>query len=295
VAGAGAVASLGLLVLQAVTLKTFCGFCVVVDSAGILAGIAALAWSRSPHATDEPTPKKKKRSSRRPALADPLESWAWWVLALIAVAAPLIWPRVKPQPPIAPEIAALYVPGKINVIEFADFECPHCRRLHPELKKLIAEFGASNVNFVRMNLPLKSHVNARGAAKAAICAEKQSKGDAMADALFASDDVSSSAIRRLALELGIDARELDRCMEDPETAARLRREEEILRAAGFEGLPTTYIGAQRIVGARAPEVFREAFERAKRGEGNEGIPAWLFIALIGLLAGGTVHLGRRRP
>jgi protein-disulfide isomerase len=293
VAGAGGLAALGLLVLQAVTLKTFCALCVIVDLAGVVAAVAALAWSRSPLAAGGPAAKKRKRSSRAPALADPLDSWAWWVLAGIAVAAPLIWPRVRPQPPIAPEIAALYVPGKINVVEFADFECPHCRRLHPELKKLVAEFSPG-VNFVRMNLPLKSHVHALGAAKAVVCAEKQGKGDELADALFASEDLTLSAIRRIAVGLGIDTSELDRCIDHPDTAARLHREEQILRAAGFEGLPTTYIGAQRIVGARAPEVFREAFEKAKRGEGNEGIPAWLFIALLGLLAGGTVYLGRKR-
>jgi uncharacterized membrane protein len=42
VGGAGALIALGLLILQAVSLKTFCAFCVVVDLAGVIAGVSAL-------------------------------------------------------------------------------------------------------------------------------------------------------------------------------------------------------------------------------------------------------------
>ncbi len=293
-AGLGGLIAIALLVVQAVSLKTFCSLCIVVDLSGVVIGVAAILWWRkAPQSELTPSPKKKKRVSRPPPALDVIEPWAWWTLAVLAVAAPVIWPRVKPQPPVAPEIAALYTPGKINVVEFADFECPHCRKLHPELKKLVAEYGAQ-VSFVRMNMPLKSHQHAYDAAKAAVCGDKQGKGDAMADALFASEDLSLESIRRLAVSVGLDAQGFDRCLADPETVARLNREERILRASGFDGLPTTYIGAKRIVGAQPTEVFREAFEQARRGEGNEGIPAWLFIALLGLLVGGTVHFGRKR-
>ena len=39
---------------------------------------------------------------------------------------------------------------------------------------------------------------------------------------------------------------------------------------------------------------REAFERAARGEGNEGIPAWMFMGLTAVAVGGAVALGRRK-
>lgn len=292
VAGLGAAAALALLVVQAAAVKTFCALCVVVDVSGLAAGGAALAWRRSAPTEPEPS-SKKKRPSRPPDAADPLRSWAWWILAVLAVAAPLIWPRVKPKPPVPDAIQALYVPGKINVVEFADYECPYCRMLHPELKKIIADYPGQ-VNFVRLNLPLKSHPHAFEAAKAAVCGDVLGKGESMADALFAAEDLSLGAIRRLAVEHGLDAEKLDQCLADPETVARIRREEQLLRSAGFEGLPTTYIGAERIVGVRPPEVFREAFERARRGEGNQGIPPWLFVGLLGLAVGGTVAAGRSR-
>jgi protein-disulfide isomerase len=287
----GAVAATLLLVVQAVVVKTFCALCVIVDVSGIVAGMAAFLWGRSTPAEAPAAPKKRR--SVPPEPSDPLKAWAWWALATIAVAAPLAWPRVKPVPPVPETIRALYVPGKINVVEFADYECPFCRMLHPELKKLVAEYEGQ-VTFSRLNLPLKSHPNAFDAAKVAVCADVQGKGEAVADALFATEDLSLSALKALAIQHGLEPRKLDKCLADPQTEARIRREEQILRSAGFEGLPTTYIGAQKIVGVRPPEVFREAFEAAKRGEGNEGIPPWLFIGILGLLLGGTVSLGRER-
>jgi protein-disulfide isomerase len=289
-AALGAVAALALLVIQAVMVKTFCAFCVIVDVSGIVAGVAAWMWVKA--SAETPAPAKKRRSVP-PEPADSLKPWAWWVLATIAVAAPVLWPRVKPIPPVPEPIRALYKPGKINVIEFADYQCPFCRMLHPELKKIVHEYG-SQVHFMRLNLPLKSHPFSFDAAKVAVCAEASGKGEPVADALFATEDLSLPAIKKLAVGLGVPAAELERCLEDPETAARIHREEQLLRSTGFEGLPTTYIGAKRIVGAREPEVFREAFEAAKRGEGNEGIPPWLFVGILGLLLGGTVGFGRSR-
>ena len=38
---------------------------------------------------------------------------------------------------MAPQIAALQVPGKITIVSFTDFECPFCRKLHPILHGII--------------------------------------------------------------------------------------------------------------------------------------------------------------
>ena len=60
----------------------------------------------------------------------------------------------------------------------------------------------------------------------------------------------------------------------------------------FQGLPTTFVGGKKIVGARGEEVYRDAFERAARGEGQRGVPAWLFLAVLGAGAAVVVWLGR---
>src|SRR4029079_3949079 len=129
-----------------------------------------------------------KPKSKRPPTPEPLRIWAWLALSLLAVAAPALWAEAKPRPPVPPRGAELYQSGKINVVEFADFECPFCRMLHSRLQAIIASY-AGQVNFVRLNMPLERHEHARDAARAAICAEDQKRGDAIAEKLFTAEDL----------------------------------------------------------------------------------------------------------
>lgn len=276
IAWAGGAIALVFIGLQAFWIKEYCKLCMVVDGAAVLAAGAAFVHKRL--AGDKPD-------------EEIIAPWAWLVIGGIAVGTPLIWPSFKPQAPVPPGIAQYYQAGKINVVEFADFECPFCRKLHPLLKKLIDERG-DRVTFTRLNMPLTQHEHAMDAAKGAVCAEKLGKKDEMADQLFETEDLSPAGVRRVAVGLGIDAAAFDACIADPGTQARIQKESKILRDAGFQGLPTTYIGARQIVGAQSEDAFREAFEQAARGEGTTGIPMWLLLAVAGLACVAVGYFGR---
>ena len=72
-------------------------------------------------------------------------------------------------------VAGWYAIGRddapITIVEFADYQCPFCRKFHSdtfaELKKNYIDTG--KVRFVSRDLPLDSHPNASGAAIAARC------------------------------------------------------------------------------------------------------------------------------
>ncbi len=271
---AGAVA-LCLLYVQAVIIGAFCALCVTVDTAAIIAGLGALGLLRT-----------------RGELAEGLRSWAWAGLGLVAFVAPWYWPRARPAPAVPTEIRKLYKPDKINVVEFADFECPFCRRLHGTLDKLTKEYDG-RVNFVRMNMPLTMHVHARDAARAFVCADEQGQGKVMGDLMFESLLLGRSAQRKVAENLKLDMERYDRCITAQATDDRIDRESEILRNAGFDGLPTTYIGSTKIVGAQPEEVFRAAFDRAARGVGEKGVPWPIYLAITLAVAGAIAATGRR--
>jgi predicted DsbA family dithiol-disulfide isomerase/uncharacterized membrane protein len=288
----GGVVALALLAIQAFKIKEFCSLCVVVDVSAMLAALCGFAFLKSDQRLREAEPRSK---SKRPPAAEhePVKGWAWVLLAGLAVGAPLLWSSVRPRPPVPPAVAELYQPGKINVVEFADFECPFCRMLHARLKGLIASYPGK-VNFVRLNMPLDRHEHARGAARAAICAEQQKRGDVMADRLFSAEDLTPQANRRAAADIGLDLPAFDRCIADPRTDGRIDAEAKILRDAGFQGLPTTYVGGQEIVGAQPDEVFRDAFERAQRGDDHGGFPGPAFAGVVGALVVVVVGAGRSR-
>jgi protein-disulfide isomerase len=73
------------------------------------------------------------------------------------------------------------------LVEFSDFECPHCKEALPTIQKLVADFPQAR--FVYENFPLVSiHSEAYKAAAYGVCVQKE-KGDAafftFADAIFA--------------------------------------------------------------------------------------------------------------
>jgi protein-disulfide isomerase len=275
--GLGAIIGLGLMGYQAFVLQQFCWLCMIVDIAAVGAALFAFLAARSRHGAE-------------PA-ASPLHEVTWAAVAALIIGGPLVWDAIKPPPAIPSSVAALQQPGKINVIELADFECPYCRRLHTTLKPLLAEYGEA-VHFVRVHYPLPQHPNADHAARAAICATKLGQGEAMADRLFELT-LSPEAIARAAQSLGLDPVAFDRCLESPATEATLTGDMALLPEGELRGLPTTYVGQKQFVGVPTEAALRDALERAK----SKPTPApsgTLFAALLIGAIGLVGYFGRRR-
>jgi protein-disulfide isomerase len=207
------------------------------------------------------------------------------------VAGPIVWDAVKPEPAVPPTITALYQPGKINVVEFADFECPYCRRLHGVLSPLLAEYGAE-VHFVRAHRPLLQHQNAVHAARMVICATAQGKGDELANRLF-EIQLSPDAINGAAEALRLDPIELERCLASEAPDAALERDRALLPDAQLRGLPTTYIGAKQFVGVPSEAALRDALERA-RGTPPFAPSGFLYACVLALLVGLVGFVGFRQ-
>lgn len=271
----GGAAGLGLLALQAIALKTYCWLCVTTDVSSVIAGAFGLVALKQPRSGDDRAP---------------LRMAAWVALPILSVVAPALWPRVKPAPAVPAGIQGFYQPGKINVIEFADFECPFCRALHGELKTLYAPYG-ERIHVVRLNVPLERHPHAMPAALAAVCSEPSGKSAELSEFLFSTEDLSEAAIDKHAQSLGIDMTAFRSCLESPAARARVEREKALLKSIGFEGLPTTYVGSTRIVGAQAREVFRDALELAAENGGNRGVPAWAYALIVLGIAAAVVRMG----
>jgi predicted DsbA family dithiol-disulfide isomerase/uncharacterized membrane protein len=278
-AAIGGVLGAYLLGVQTVVIQRFCWLCVTTDVSAIVAALAALGARETMWQQHE---------------AGRLRAWAWWSLGALSLGAPILWPNVKLAPPVPAAVLALYRPGKINVVEFADFECPACRRFAGILKAALAPYG-DRVHFVRLNKPLSAHEFAPGAARAAICAESQQRAEPMADALFATEDLRPEGIARLAQSLGLEPRAFEACLADPATERRVEHEGSLLVPPELEGLPTTYIGGKRLLGVQSSETVTDALERASRGEGSRGVAGYVYLPIALLLALGIVRFGLRRP
>ena len=107
-------------------------------------------------------------------------------------------------PPVA-EVAVgdsplLGAPGApVQLIEFADYECPYCAKVHPYVMKLHEEFGDQLAIYFK-DMPLPMHQRARKAAEAARCAEAQGKFWEYHDRLFSSTMIEVPQLKKYARE-----------------------------------------------------------------------------------------------
>jgi protein-disulfide isomerase len=107
---------------------------------------------------------------------------------------------------------------KFEIVEFADFQCPHCKATLPIIGRLLADFPQAH--FVFENFPLVSiHSEAYKAAAYSTCVAQQAGNEAFfkfADAVFATQENltpegSDAALGDAAAKAGLDAAKTGSC------------------------------------------------------------------------------------
>jgi protein-disulfide isomerase len=247
----GAIVASGLLIVQAL-MGTICPYCAAADVSALV--VAGLSVARALKGWDPPEHKAHVGAA---ALG-----------TVLAIGAPLAFGFTKKPlegalPTVISEEIAKAPRGKVTIVDFVDFECPFCRMTHAELSPLLVAYK-DKVHVVRKNVPLRMHPHAMDAARAACCGEEQGKGEEMAEALFKSEDISGEGCAKLAGDLGLDVARFRACTTSPATEARIKAEAESFRAAKGHGLPTIFVGTQRLEGAQDRESLKAALEEALR-------------------------------
>jgi protein-disulfide isomerase len=156
----------------------------------------------------------------------------------------------------------------IELIEFADFECPYCQAASPTIKRVLDTYG-NRVRFVYRNFPLASHPNAIPAAEAAQCANEQGQFWAYHDRLFGSPgNLSSADLRSTAQQLGLDVARFNSCVEEHRYRSVVETDVKAGTTAGVNGTPAFFINGRLLSGAQPYDAFKnvidEELESTKR-------------------------------
>ncbi|WP_113699773.1 Na+/H+ antiporter NhaA [Nonomuraea lactucae] len=133
--------------------------------------------------------------------------------------------------------------AKVTIVEYGDFECPYCGRLHPILEELRDKHPG--VRLVFRHFPLRTlHPRAVPAALVAEAAAREGRFWEMHDVLFANQRfLTESDLGRYAAELDVEP-----WTDVPAQAARIARDEESGRASGVRGTPTLFLNGVRYQG-----------------------------------------------
>jgi protein-disulfide isomerase len=134
--------------------------------------------------------------------------------------------------------------AKVTIVEFSDFECPFCSRIHPNINRVISE--RDNVNWVYRHFPLTSiHSRALGAAIASECISDLAGNDAFwefTDNAFSDQSqLGESFYESQAVSFGINSSAFNSCINSEEIANRVTEDLDEVVASGGRGTPYSVI------------------------------------------------------
>lgn len=135
--------------------------------------------------------------------------------------------------------------ASVEVVEFADFECPFCIKNADLLRELVEQYpGQLRAGFRHYPLGRK-HKQAVPAAKAAWAAQQQGKFWEMHDALFSSaGQLDAEVIRGHAEAIGLDMEKFDRDSESQAAAAAVFEDRAAGKKSGVRGTPAFYVNGR---------------------------------------------------
>jgi protein-disulfide isomerase len=147
---------------------------------------------------------------------------------------------VEPVGPVDHVLGPDHAP--VTLVEYGDFECPHCKQATGTVKLLLARFE-QRVRFAFRHFPLEEvHPNALRAAQAAECAAAQGRFWPMHDLLFANQlHLEPTHVAGYARTLGIEMARFQAEMDDEIYLQRVREHQRSGEASGVRATPTFYV------------------------------------------------------
>lgn len=136
--------------------------------------------------------------------------------------------------------------ARVTVIEYSDFECPFCKRFHPTMQQLVAEYP-NDVRWVYRHFPLEQlHSQAPKEAEATECAGEQGKFWELADIVYevtpSNDGLDLATLPDLARRAGVpDVPRFESCLESGVFADQVAEDLKDAETAGGMGTPYSVI------------------------------------------------------
>ena len=156
------------------------------------------------------------------------------------------------------------VGAPVELVEYGDYECPHCKAAFPAVKLIQAEFG-DDLCFAYRHFPLMEiHPHAEPAAEAAEAAGAQQHFWKMHDLLFAnSPNLDGAHLLRFAIELNLDIDRFASDVSGHRYLPRIREDMESGVTSGVRGTPTFFINGIKHEGGYELETLLEAVRLAQ--------------------------------
>ncbi len=185
----------------------------------------------------------------------------------------------------------------VTIVEFADFECPYCRSVHPVIRQLLADHPGK-VRWVMKHNPLEFHQLAVPAAVLALEIRQQRGDDAYwqaLDQLFDAPRITQPLLVNIASQYQLDASAYAKALEQGARHPWLMADRDLAMDLQAEGTPHFFVNGRRVVGAQPAGHFsallEEEFAKVERLlAANPGAQPYALVQASALPPPGLVRL-----
>ena len=162
--------------------------------------------------------------------------------------------------------------AQLEVLEFADFECPACGQfatlIEPDVRTHLIDSGVVSIRFI--DYPLSMHRNTWNAHRAAWCAGDQGKFWQMHDAIYQNQDRWNSeatdrpdnVLAGVAQGIGLNMDTYNQCVKDKKYQAQIQANETLAESRQLDQTPTFVFGNKVIGGYETYDQFKANVEAA---------------------------------
>lgn len=146
----------------------------------------------------------------------------------------------------------------IELVEFGDYQCPHCGHAYPILKKIQKKLG-EDLKFVFRNFPLSEiHPNAVNAAVATEAAALQQKFWEMHDIIFENQfALETEDLLDYAKKIGLNVDQFKNDLQDEKLLAKVEDDFESGVRSGVNGTPSFFVNGKKYNGDWEEKPFLE--------------------------------------
>ncbi len=139
------------------------------------------------------------------------------------------------------------------LVEFADFQCPHCKEAQPTVERLLQDFP--DAHFIAQPFPLRNvHSEAEKAAEEGVCVANLGGNEAyfkFSDAIYTNQasltpEGSAQALASAVTAAGVDPAKVKTCLGQPETKAAVDASLKLGESIGVNATPTLHVNGRAL-------------------------------------------------
>jgi protein-disulfide isomerase len=147
----------------------------------------------------------------------------------------------------------------LQLVEFSDYECPHCKDAQPTIERLLKDYPQAH--FVSQLFPLRNiHSEAEKAAETGVCVAKIGGNDAFfkyTDAVYTNQaqltpEGSAGALASAVKTAGVDEAKVKACVAEPSTKAAVDASLQLGQEVGVNSTPSLFVNGRMLPLAGIP-------------------------------------------